>query len=608
MRTRLKKGDREKAAVREQAIEQVVKWPSGARRAEAIRRMAVLCGLSEKSCYRLVKAWETARATGGNPSLTLERKSRSDAGAPRAGGEELRRDAAWLRGTGATELAARQAEAAARAARELKQLWCQFCVERGQVRQTTMLRRLFAERYPELRLPSDSRLREWRKEIDPALGMTNREMANEFRPRGRVEAKYPNHVWLADQHVADVFVWYRDPRTREIRPKRPTLFTFVDRFTGLPMYGEYGWHYTTEHVALCLWQAMLPDYERDLPWSGLPEHIYWDRGDPHWSEWMVTTCGQLGIETHKGEAYQWASHGFIEGWHSILHHQFEELLPGYAGSDHQEGEQPLEWRRYRAGEGPCPVQLDLEALNEKFHGWRRWLADQPYQDGTRTRQQLYDWQIGERGKFPSWETFPLAILKQETRKPDDEGCITVHGLEYQGWPLNELKGQTVWIAFLPGHMGNVWVLSADRQAIRGIVPLRRPDLFGTDPALAAARARMAAGRQGVKRTKQYLRAVEALARRGEVAPEEAEQAAGVLTRLAAVQKEEVTTVEALAEATALPDNVVTLRPRVVAEEQKPEEAEAAGVLGEVLASAARQQGAEEATVPRPTGVFGGLLD
>ncbi len=603
MASRLTRDAESKVKVREECIKGVVAWPKGTRqRAVALDKMQSLTRLSKQRCYDLVAAYEAALAAGGDPRAVLRRKPRKDAGAPRAGGEQLRRDAAWLKGTGVQDLAEQQRSAAERAARELKLRFAEFCCDPQHCDlKTSMVRRLFEEAHPELALPHSATLRRWRAEIDPALTMTRREANREFSPRGRVEARHPNHLWLADQHVADLHVWHVDPETGESTPRRPTLFQFLDRFTGLPMGGFYSWSYSSETVAMCLWEAMLPDYERELPWSGLPEHLYWDRGEQHWSAWMQDTCRALKIETHKGEPYEWAPHGFIEGHHNIIHTQFESLLPGYCGSDGKTDQMPLAWRKFRNGEGPCPELLTLDELNERWHAWRRWLADQPYRDGRYTRQQLYDLHVGDRDAYPSWEAFPLAIMRQETRVPSDEGAVTVHGLTYEGWPLNELKGTRVPIAFLPGHMGHVWVLDSSGARVLGVVPVREVGIFGDDPALRAVGRRRRSAREGVKRVEEVKRGLDALVGRGEVDQAEAEQAAGVLTRLQAVARAETKTIEMVA--AEVPDNVVELKPRRVAEEKPLRPGPDLTVVEEALAG-----GPAPDARPRLERGAGGLLD
>ncbi|MBI2299571.1 MAG: DDE-type integrase/transposase/recombinase [Armatimonadetes bacterium] len=615
---RLRNDDLAKEVIdlRERLIREAIsKAKRSPERAAVVARMVNDAGLSEQACYKLIRAYEAALQASSDPRATLTRRVRKDAGAPRSGGGEHRRAAAWFASAGASDSAAEARAQAERAARELQASFVHFAIQPGNCElHTPDLAALYLEQHPGAKLPHQATLNRWLREAAPELTMTEREQLRARQPRGRVEAKYPNHLWLADQHVADTFCWFTKP-DGEIVPRRPTLFHFLDRFTGLPTGGGYSWTYSSETVALALWDAMRPDYARNLPWSGVPEWLYWDRGSQHWSEWLVRTCAAFGIKTQPGTPYEWAPHGFIEGMHRIIHDKFEMLTPGYSGSDAKEEELPLSWRLFKAGEGPRPEFDTLEQHNAKWHTWRRWLADRPYRDGQHTRQELWDRHVrpaGEDGRlngtcaYPSWEAFPLAVMARERRKVTEEGTVVINHLVYQGAPLHELMGEWVELAVLPGHMGRVWVLDGRREKLLGVAPLRDPDLWGEDPSKAAAGRRIAESRRSVREIGQVKAGMDSLAARGRISPEEAAAAGGVLSSLQAVAKAEVTTVAEIAAAAPTPalpvngegaDNVVAF-PRPKAEERALVAPPDHGLLAEVLSGAS--MGGQDAESPPQT--------
>jgi len=540
-----------KLAEREECCRAVNAWPEGSpQRAEAVERMMARTGLGKSRCYDLAKAYATKAAEGGGPQA-LARKPRRDRDQPRAGGDELRQQATRLAGMPGFEgLQQEVREAAEEAARRLRLKWIGFCSEPKNAHQpASILAKWYAETYPEDTLPHPSTLRRWLNDADDCLWKTLRERRRAKAVRHHLVAPYPNHTWQADQRTADVFCLFTDTRTGEIKLRRPFLFHFVDLHSGREMGGCYGWHYSSAEVQAAFLDAIYPDYEHGLPQCGTPEHVAWDRGEQHWSKLIAETMRVLDVCTHKGEAHEPTSHGFVESTHTIIKNLFEMDLPGYCGGDNRELERPLPMRLHADREGDEPEYLTLGQLNAGFKAWVAWLDRQPYrEEHGPSRMELFDSGITpERRAVPDRESFAWSIMPQESRVVSAEGTIELHRVKYTGPAAVEMKRCRVRVHYLEGDASCVWLADKDGQPL-GLCEAASPLPLGEDHSFR----RISVDRRYTNRSLKDLatvgRATQALAAEGRIDPADAEQLEGTLGAVRKAIREAApgTTVESLA--------------------------------------------------------------
>jgi len=378
-------------------------------------------------------------------------------------------------------------------------------------------------------------MQKWRREVDERHGMTDKEAKRSSTSKHRLQAKYSNQVWIADQRTADVFV--REPdeidkETGEIltwREYRPYKFTFMDVKSGCPMGGGYYRAYDTATVEAALIDSIYPDPAYDLPMCGVPEGIWWDKGRQHWSKWALGSTESLGIKLHgkKSAGGEPTHHGLIEGWHHILLDEFEAGLPGYCGSDGKEENQPLALRLVHDGEAKPAELLTLGELNDLHRRWLPQFIRQPCKrHGSDDRaSRLVRWQR-EMTKpalrdVPSRAELGWAFMHKDTRQVSGEGHIIWNHRAYTHPRLADFGGCEMEVRYLDGWTGALWVVLPETDQLVCIAePL--PDVFVGDNETVKHVARAhKAGRERVKDLKRTRQRVASLAEHGLISDEAA---------------------------------------------------------------------------------------
>lgn len=519
---------------RETWCKRVLAWPKGSRqRGAEVKAMMADLGLSRSMCGQIVNAYDRDGLDG------IRRSDRSDAGKPRAGTRQERREAARLAELGYDEEAARLKAEADRLALELQNAFVNFAKKPEFIdAPTTVQRREFSARWkvsrPDAEIPCCETLRAWIEQSDDSLGMTERERRAARTRRHRIKARYPNHVWQADQRTADVQVREEvvDLRTGEIseRVYRPFLFHFVDVFSGREMGGMYFRSYDTNAVELALINAIYPDVENGLMASGTPEIIYWDKGEQHWSHWCQRMATDLDIKLlgRKSEAAVPTNHGFVENTHGIVKSQFEVLLPTFLGGDNRQENRPLGFRLVADGEAPATPLPTLDEVNAAYIGYLQWLEVQPYRDGEKSRAQLWSEAVTpERRAVPDRAELGWKFMKRATRKVSKEGQIRFKGLVFTGPNLGDYAGLTVQIHYLDSWYHHIWI--ADERGHLATIAEVMPDVFYDDDDTFAYVARARAEVRGLLKLSRRVRGdMDTLSDIGALDRETAERAAGAL--------------------------------------------------------------------------------
>lgn len=520
--------------LRDKCCRAVLAWADGSpQKTAALQRMMDETGLKKSQCYYWINKYRKKVEEGGGPQA-LRRKPRPDKGQPRSAGRALRAEARRLATMPGYEAeAARLHEEADALDRQFRLKWVAFCSEpQNAGRDVTILRAEYAEAYPGEAewLPHYTTLKRYLDDADECLWKTAREARRAKSVRHHLTVPYPNHTWQADQRTADVFCLYTDQRTGEIKLRRPLLFHFVDLYSGREMGGFYTWHYDSANVQAAFLDAIYPDWAQGLPQCGTPEHVEWDRGEQHWSRLIVETMRVLGVCTHKGEAHEPTSHGYVEGTHHIVKNSFEAGLPGFCGGDNRETERPLPVRLYAEGEGPEPEWLTLDQLNAGYKAWVRWLDRQEFRKGA-SRMELFDAGITpERRAVPDRASFGWQIMPQEIRKVSREGMILLRGMTYTGPAAVELKGRSVRVHYLEGDASCVWLADRHGQPL-GVCEAVGDLPRGEDKSFRqVGRARRWTNRS-LKDLQTVGRAGAALASEGRIDPAEAEALEGSLAAI-----------------------------------------------------------------------------
>ncbi|HAZ65024.1 MAG TPA: hypothetical protein DCZ72_15635 [Armatimonadetes bacterium] len=438
--SRLRRADtaigRAQVADRLNAVRRIVQWdPHTRERRAALLAECERLNLSETTLYDLAKLYD---ADGGGPEA-VERKLRGDRGRAR----DTAQQAAWI------ALCSDPAHQGAPDSTLAALHQATYCATAG-VEPVSM-----------------ATLRRWRRAIDPRRAMTTAEAVRASGVKGRVVAKYPNHCWIADQRTADIFV--REPIidriTGEItgeRTYRPILFHFVDVFSGLEMGGAYYREYTTATVLEgALLDAIYPDYEAGLPFGGIPEMIWWDKGRQHWSRWSRDTMRLLNVRLigEKSAGGEPTHHGLIEATHQVIKNRFETLQPGYCAGEVRRDDRPLPLRL--AADGETTIQyLTLDELNARY---RVWLADHVQQPYTRHGQtgnasRLNRWRAGikpERFSVPDRAELGLMFRPYEDVTVTREGHVYVAGRGFTHPMLGTYQRGRVRVRYLKSDLSYV---------------------------------------------------------------------------------------------------------------------------------------------------------
>jgi len=317
---------------------------------------------------------------------------------------------------------------------------------------------------------SDATLKRALKKADPSFMKTRKERTRELQRRGQMESPYSNFLWEADQRQGDFFVReeYVDLETGEIKEReyRPLLFHFVDHRSGAIMGGFWfkGNHqaYSVEVVEAALMDAIFPSPHTGLPFCGVPEVIYWDKGAPHHCRFMTRLAEVLGIElteTLLPENPQ--PHGFIEGHHRILKDKFEVELPGFCGGDNKQEKRPLQMRMADDGEIEPDRLLTLEELNQRWLDWQAKFHNRGYRGGASRLDRWVRDVTAERRKIPDPQRLALdAMHDQEVTVRG--GQFQLQGIKYTGERLGSLPTEKVHVRFLRGDIWRVIVLLEGR--------------------------------------------------------------------------------------------------------------------------------------------------
>jgi len=287
-----------------------------------------------------------------------------------------------------------------------------------------------------------------------------------FLPSGQWEVPYPNHTWVFDMTVADLFCWNGDP---ERKPYRPNLTAVVDEHTGSCLFGLYTEQTPSRAVLQAvLLHAILPQ-SADWPQCGIPEHLHCDNGKIQGSDWLQAVCETFRVDLqlhthveHSAVRSPWQD-GHIERFFGIAHDRFEtQFPPAYRGrSPEHEPESyrnrgPQDWREYPA----------LERLNADF---RRWIvADYHSIRHDRLKMSRLDaWQLSAQGhiNLPPDEAYLRHALLQRDQRQVRRGRVHLNTCTYWCERLQAFDGMTLEVRWDPADLDRVILIEPGGQVI-----------------------------------------------------------------------------------------------------------------------------------------------
>jgi len=326
------------------------------------------------------------------------------------------------------------------------------------------------EKFPELEA-SDATFYRIAKEIPQAARMTKQEWRARFEPSGRWEAPHPNHTWVFDMTIGDLFVWNRNP---DERPYRPHLLAILDECTRSCLYARYTKEaHGTADLQSVLLRAILPkngDFARDWRQCGAPLYLHCDNGKVQASDWLRTVCERIHTDLHLLRGVRHAAvrspwqQGKIERFYRTVHEKFERQLGScYCGNaphnkpaSHIPPEKGLRaWRDYPT----------LEALNYGLHCW---LVGEYHQRRNRTigLSPIEAWRLyaGDHVRVPE-ESYLRQTLMQRDQRQVRRGLLEFHGSTYYHQVLQGYEGLKLEVRWEPADLTKVLVLREDGSSL-----------------------------------------------------------------------------------------------------------------------------------------------
>ncbi len=336
--------------------------------------------------------------------------------------------------------------------------------------------------FPDLRISADA-LRRLDRGIGRPLTMSKEERRRRYLPSGQWEVAHPNHTWVLDCTVADLFVWDGDP---DEKPYRPHLTAIIDECTQSCMWAIY----TKETPSTAVLQgvllhAILPKSDPDWPQCGFPRYLHCDNGKVQTSHWLRQVCAAchtkldlMGEIRHAGIRSPWQD-GHIESFFGIAHRRFEGQLGAcYCGNDPKrrpdcfadpEGKGPRVWQQYPT----------LDILNE---GFRIWISADYHHGMKHSRLKMSRaryWDLHADGYVA---VVPEAYLRYELMQRDQRNVVgprvSIFNRAYRHEDLIAYDGMRLEVRWDPADLTKVGVVSPSGAVI---VAAREPVGSVDDP-------------------------------------------------------------------------------------------------------------------------------
>jgi putative transposase len=301
--------------------------------------------------------------------------------------------------------------------------------------------------------PSESRVRQIIKQLDPALLTLAHEGAAAYREEFdllyRREATHANAMWQADHTPLDV--WLLDEQGK---PAQPWLTVIEDDYSrAIAGYRLSFQEATALTTALTLRQAIWR--KEDALWHvcGIPSTFYTDHGSDFTSRHMEQVAADLHLELIFSQVSIPRGRGKIERFFKTVNQLFLQDLPGYAP------------KGYKGGE----AKLTLPAFEQRFRTWL--LEDYHRRVHSETNCPPQE-RWGASGFVPrlpdSLEQLDLLLLTvAKTRRVQQDG-IHFQGHRYLDPLLADYVKEDVLIRYDPADMAEIRVFYQERFLCRAI--------------------------------------------------------------------------------------------------------------------------------------------
>ncbi len=303
--------------------------------------------------------------------------------------------------------------------------------------------------------PSESRVRQIIKQLDPALVTLAHEGAAAYREEFdllyRREATHANAMWQADHTPLDI--WLLDDQGK---PAQPWLTVIEDDYSrAIAGYRLSFQEATALTTALALRQAIWR--KEDARWhvSGIPSTFYTDHGSDFTSRHMEQVAADLHIELIFSQVSVPRGRGKIERFFRTVTQLLLQDLPGYAPKGYKTVE----------------AKLTLPAFEQQF---RTWLLED-YHRRVHSETNCAPQERWEASGFvphlpDSLEQLDLLLLTvAKTRRVQQDG-IHFQGHRYLDPLLADYVKEDVLIRYDPADMAEIRVFYQDRFLCRAICP------------------------------------------------------------------------------------------------------------------------------------------